>query len=144
MPADFHIETGRKMVFSKAVGVLGLAEVLDHMERLLAHPDFRPEFNQLMDFREVTEMTLSHAEIRQLALRTIFSPTSMRAFVVKGDLQFGIGRMFTTYREFEGEIGIVIFKEMKDALAWLSLEAEPDSAMFAGLYRSSGLLNSDR
>lgn len=133
MPADFFIDTQREIVFSKATGVLSAADVYDHMDRLKSSPDFRPEFNQLFDFRSVTKALLPHDEVRALAKQAIFSPRSRRAFVVSGDLNFGIGRVFGTYRELEGETGIVIFKEIREALAWLALSAEPDQTLFTGL-----------
>ena len=137
MPADFFIDTHRGIVFSKATGVLGYSEVLDHMDRLSSNPDFRPEFHQLFDFREVTKATLSHQEIRTLAQRVIFSERSRRAFVVSGELNFGIGRVFQAYRDINGEPGIVIFKEMREALSWLSLAAEPEPGLFAKLNSSA-------
>src|SRR6187401_890264 len=112
MPADFFIDRQRGIVFSKATGALGLPEVLDHMDRLQGNPDFHPEFNQLFDFREVKSVNLSYEEVKRLAQRTIFSAHSRRAFVVVGDLSFGFGRVFETYRELHGESGITIFKEM--------------------------------
>jgi hypothetical protein len=130
MPADFHIDTERGMVFSKATGVFSCSDVLDHMARLLSHPDFRPIYNQLLDFRGITKVDLSSDEVRELGQRTIFSPQSRRAFVVASDLQFGLARMFGIYRELEGEEGIKICREMKEALSWLSLSTEPDFKLF--------------
>lgn len=133
MPADVFIDAKHGMVFSRATGVFGRLEALDHMDRLKSHPDFRPEFNQLADFRQVTSVTLSHNEVMELASRTIFSPRSRRAFVVEGDSQFGIGRMFGSHREAKGETGIVIFRDMNKALAWLSLSEVPATALFSRL-----------
>ncbi|MEO8353280.1 MAG: hypothetical protein ABI680_16245 [Chthoniobacteraceae bacterium] len=133
MPADFHIDTERGIVFTKVTGVFGTAEVLDHMDRLTKHPGFRPEFNQLIDFREISRVVLSNEEIRGLARRTIFSSHSHRAYVVASDLQYGLCRMFATYRELSGEDGIQIFREMSEALEWLSIPAEPDPKVFTRL-----------
>jgi len=133
MPADFFIDTQLGIVFSKAVGVFTLADCLGHTDRLQSRPEFRPEFNQLFDFRRVSEVALSNDDIRRLAQRTIFSTTSRRAFVVSGDLEFGIGRMFEAYRDIAGESGIMMFREMKEALSWLSLSAEPDPSLFPNL-----------
>ena len=128
MPADFYIDVPRRMVFSYGSGVLRLADLRNHMDRLLAHPDFRPEFNQLLDFRRAEDVVITTEEIILLAARNVFSPKSKRAFVVTTDLHFGLVRMFGSYRENAGEQGIKLFREMKSALAWLSLaeEADPD------------------
>jgi hypothetical protein len=134
MPADFSINPQLGIVFSKATGVFSHAEALDHMIRLSQHPGFRPEFDQLLDGREITKVELSADEVRDLATRTIFSVHSKRAFVTASDHDFGIARMFGTYREIRGEDGIRIFRDMAEALAWLSLTAEPDPKLFQRLF----------
>ena len=131
MPADFFIDVGSGVVFSKAIGVLTRADILRHREGLLHHPAFRPTFNQLLDFREVTRVALSGEQIRELAQRTVFSAHSMRAFVASSEELYGVGRMFSIYREIEGEAGVKIYREMNGALSWLSLSAEPDSRSFS-------------
>ena len=137
MPADFFIDARLGMVFSKATGVIRWVDAVDHMDRLSTHPDFRPEFNQLFDFREAQGVALSHDEIHRLSTRKIFGERSRRAFVVAGDFQFGIARMFSIYREMQGEPGIQVFREMNKALTWLSLTAEPDPGFFTRLDRSA-------
>lgn len=49
---------------------------------------------------------------------------------MKSEHDFGVGRMFGTYREIRGEDGIRIFKKMAGVLALLSLAAEPDPKLF--------------
>jgi len=121
------------MVFSKATGVVCWDDVVDHMDRLESHPDFRPEFNQLVDIREASRTDLSHNDVRRMAERRIFSDKSRRAFVVSRDFEFGLSRVFATYREIRGETGIEVFRDMKKALSWLSLTEEPDPGMFTRL-----------
>jgi hypothetical protein len=133
MPADFYIDVPRRMVFSIGTGVLRFADLREHMERLLREPDFCPEFNQLLDFRHATDVVITTEEIILLAARKVFSPTSRRAFVVTTDLHFGLVRMFGSYREFAGEQGIKIFREMPPALEWLSLTEAADPKRFANL-----------
>lgn len=87
MPADFSIDARLGIVFSKATGVLCWDDAVDHMDRSSSHPDFRPEFNQLFDFRQVQRTILSHDEIHRLANRRIFSEHSLRAFVVADDCE---------------------------------------------------------
>ena len=130
MPADFFIDAQQGIVYSKATGVFGRVEAMDHMTRLLRHPDFRPEFNQLADLRDIADLALSNAEVKDLARQMVFSAHSKRAFVVATDLQFGLSRMFGTFREMAGEPGVMTFKSMAEALSWLSLSAEPNPKLF--------------
>jgi hypothetical protein len=41
---------------------------------------------------------------------------------VKNDLQFGLARMFQTYRELNGETGIRAFRTIDEALDWILVE----------------------
>jgi hypothetical protein len=133
MPADFYMDTELRCVFSKAVGEFSRADAFDHMTRMIAHPDFDPSFNQLGDFREVQRMDLSGEDIRNFATRSIYAASSKRAFVVSTDVQFGLGRMFETYRGLDGENGVRIFRSMSDAIQWVGLLEEPNAAKFTNL-----------
>lgn len=121
MPIEFSIDAQRGVVFSKAVGVIRFADALDHMDRLRRDPLFRPEFSELYDFRPITELAMSSAEVRELATRTVFAAESQRAFLVSSDLGFGMSQMFRSYREIGGERGIQVFKAEDEARAWLQL-----------------------
>jgi hypothetical protein len=125
MPADFFVDAGRRVVFSRFAGVLTRAVAWDHMGRLRRHRDFRPEFDQLADFRPVTAIEMSHEDIREFAHASLFSPGSKRAFLVGSDWQYGMARVFGTYRELEGEAGIAVVRTMEEALRWLGLRGEP-------------------
>ena len=82
MPAEFYIDVPRRMVFSRGGGLVTFADCRGHMDRLLRQPDFRPEFNQLLDFRATGDVVISGEEMVLLAARKVFSPQSRRAFVV--------------------------------------------------------------
>ena len=120
MPASYEIDQRRGLVITTASGVLTLAEALSHQERLLADEDFDRGFAQLLDLTGITEMTIDSAGIRALAIRNIFSLHSRRAFLVNSELMFAFSRMFATFRGFEGEHQIEIFRTRKEALDWLS------------------------
>lgn len=112
-------------------GVLSWDAALGHMERLSQDPQFDPAFSQLMDFRGVTRVDLSHDQIYELAQRRVFSDGARRAIVAPSPVQFGLARMFQSYSLARGARGIQIFPEMGEAVAWLNLaaaraEGEPD------------------
>jgi hypothetical protein len=120
MPADFTIDTERETVFSEATGVFTLGDALSHVDRLIGHPDFKPVFNQIIDFRQATGMALSCDDVRNLAKQNIFSADSRRPFLVTPGVQFGLGRVFATYRELEVEQGIRIFTDANEARSSVS------------------------
>jgi hypothetical protein len=92
------------------------------MDRLSADPEFDPTFSQLIDFAGITKVTLSHDEIYDLSSRHVFASDARRAFVTTTMEQFGLARMFQSYRAAKGETGIRVFTVMEEALVWLELK----------------------
>jgi len=126
MPETYAIDPQRGVVFSKGTGVFSYANFVGHMTRMKADPRFRPDFNHLVDCRELTSLDLTGEQVNELAGRSIFSVRTRRAFVVSSDLQFGMSHMFAAYRELRGETDARVFREMREALAWLGLPPDLD------------------
>ena len=104
---------------SSGGGLLNTDDLMGHQDRLLKDPDFNPSYSQLFDLTHITELQVGPEEVRRLAQRHVFSPTSRRAVVVKDDLQYGLARMFEIHRELAGESGIRVFRNLDDALNWI-------------------------
>jgi len=122
MPAFYKIDKDRRLVMSSGSGVLTKGMILAHMDLLSNDPEFDPSFSQITDFTQLTGMDIGPEDIHQLAQRNIFSAQSRRAFIVKNNLQFGLARMFQTYRELNGETGIRVFRTIDEALDWILVE----------------------
>jgi hypothetical protein len=121
-PLFNKIDRERRLVISPACDVLTMADSRTYQNQLLSDPDFDPGFSQLADFTHVTKFDIGMDDIRMLAQKSIFSPESRRAFVVKGDLAYGLARMFEILRETMGEQGIGVFRNLDDALEWVLAE----------------------
>jgi hypothetical protein len=119
MPATYKIERERKLVTTTVSGVLGLATVLAHQDQILKDPEFDPSYSQLLDFTQVSKVELSGEDVRILALRSVFSPSSRRAILTSDKLLFGFARMFEMLRENAGEQGIRVFDNRDEARAWI-------------------------
>jgi hypothetical protein len=132
MPAFYTIDKARKLVTSSGTGLLTVAEMMDHQDRLLKDPDFDPSYSQLIDFSNIAEHNILPQDMRTMATRNVFSATSRRAIVVQDDLQYGLARMFEIYRDLAGETGIRVFRNMDEALSWIfatSPEEKPPVAV---------------
>jgi hypothetical protein len=119
MPAFYKIEKENRLVLSTASGVVTMAEVLTHQQKLCADPEFDPTFSQLMDVSHITKIELTTEDIHRLAQETLFSPTTRRAILVNCDAAYGFARMFQMLRESAGETGIEVFRDLNDALEWV-------------------------
>lgn len=121
MPLEHVIDVEHQLVRSRGWGELTDADVIGHQARVAADPRFNPDFNQLVDLRDVTgTQDLSGRTIEQVSRKTVFSPTSRRAVVAASAAVFGIGRMGALYREVAGGKDVIrVFQAMEDALQWL-------------------------
>jgi hypothetical protein len=93
---------------------------------LVKDSEFNPDFNQLVDGTAVTALDISIEDAKAIASKTIFSPTSRRAFVAKSPVILGIARIMETYsRITKGREQVKIFHDCGEALKWLGLDAFP-------------------
>lgn len=119
MPAFYKIDKERRLVLSSAYGVFRRTDSVAHREKLLKDPDFDPSYSQIADFTQVTKFELSAEDIHELAQESVFSRQSRRALIVPSDVAYGLGRMFGTLRESQGEMEIGVFRSLAEALDWV-------------------------
>jgi len=122
MPAEYTIDKSRRMVFSKAYGIIVDQDVYAHQEKLRDDPDFDPSFFQLVNCTGVTKADdLSTDAIYELARRHLFGAESKRAFVAPQRLVYGLIRMFQILTDdYPDEL--VVFKDLAEARKFLKLE----------------------
>ena len=126
MPCRYLIHRDRRLVVSTGWERVTFVELKAHQDQLGGDPDFDPTFNQLLDGTEVIELAVSIGQVRSLATRKLFSPTSRRAFVAPNPVVFGVGRMWTAYHEMAtGLENVKIFYDLAAALKWLGLDELP-------------------
>jgi len=125
MPCNYTIYKDKGLVVSTASGVFTFAEAMAHEDKIYDDPDFDPTFVHLIDATGITQVDLTASEISTLARRVRFSPKARKALVVNTVLLFGLARMFETYLQLAGTSEFVsVFKERKEALAWLGIVGE--------------------
>ena len=125
MPASYRIDKVKRRVTTVGEGTVSWDDIISHMESLAKDPDFQPTYSQLLDFTGTTKITLTHDQIFEVARRTMFSKGSKRAFVTANAYQYGMTRMFQSYRKMFGAETIHVFKSMEEALRWLEHKDEP-------------------
>ena len=118
MPGAYIVDPARSLVLTRAWGILTGADMLNHARRLSADPRFQPQFSQLLDFRDITELPITAVEVREVAALNPFGPGARRAIVVASDVAFGMARMYQILveqspQEFE------VFRDIDEALRWL-------------------------
>jgi hypothetical protein len=128
MPIRYEVDPARGLVVATAEGVVTEADLLDYVTSVLANPDIRPGFRELVDLRGVTRI-----EIRPSAL-VDGVPSSIKEFaqqlretrtavVVSEDRVEEVSRLFDLVRRIVPNT-IRLFRDMDGARAWLGLAGE--------------------
>lgn len=118
MPCSYKIDHEKDLVITIGLGVVTTEEVLESECSLLTEPEFEVSFNQLVDFRQVTKMITTGADMKYLADIAPWGEGARRAAVMPNKNVFGLARMYEAYNERNGSEWHV-FKTMEEALAWL-------------------------
>ena len=130
MTARILIDVDRRIVFTHAANPLTVTQVADHRARLHDDPQFDPQFGQIISFLDVRDVELS----------AVFAAQSRRALVVPNDLLFGLGRMFATHRDLDGESNIAIVRTLSDAADWVGIDRAVAQQAFDTLGASGRLV----
>ena len=124
MPVITEILSSRRLVVSRAIGVLVLDELADRQMKLLDHPEFDPSYDHLFDMSGVTGVEdIRTSELESFALVRIFSYTSRRAIVAPEDLVYGYARMYEVFSH-SSEDNLAVFRNEDEAMAWLEAKSD--------------------
>jgi hypothetical protein len=121
LPASYIIDTDRKLVITRIWGAATEDEIFDHGQRLRNDPQFQPDFRQLVDMSELTEIRVGSGLIRNASRNQFFSPGVRRAVVANSEAAFGMARMYAIASEEAGQT-IQVFRDMSAAKAWLDID----------------------
>ena len=121
MPASYLIDVANGIVYSKGWRVLTDEQIAAHATTLVADPRFDPGFRQIVDFRELTEIKVSGAGVRDVARMNPFRRDARRAFVVGSEEAYGLTRMFGFFTD-ANEDQFRIFRAIEPAFEWINLD----------------------
>ncbi len=123
MPAGYTIDLARSLVLTRGWDIVTDRELLTHVRTLAADPRFARNFCQLADLRDVTDVQVTAATIKEMVRLNPFWAGARRAMVVTSDVVFGMARMYQILRD-ESPDELEIFRKMDGALQWLEIADE--------------------
>lgn len=103
-------------------GTPKISDVRQAIEALLENPDHSDGMDEIWDFREASLTAITTKDLQTLAIyvsQYIGKLAKRTAFVVKNDLEYGIGRMWEVYAE-DAPQKRQLFRDIEDAFDWLS------------------------
>ena len=120
MPINYQIDPARKFVIVVGSGILTAEEMRKEQVRMNREPDLAPDYNQLIDLKEVTELRLTVEDVRQLSYHSPFREGSRRAIVVDRPEDYGLARVFQALTEPHGAELRVLY-DRQEARRWLGM-----------------------
>jgi hypothetical protein len=121
MPATFVIDHDRKLVLSRAWGILAPSDLEATQRGIQDDKRFEPMYRQIYDFSEVTEIRVTGSDLQSLAYTSPFSQGARRAIVVNSDAAYGMARMYGLMGDRDSEY-FRVFRDRQSALRWLGVE----------------------
>lgn len=119
MPAVTFVDSSHRMVVTICSGVLTLADLKATFAEIRGNPEFRPNFEQLIDLSKVSKCPLYSKDLYQLKQAyDPFSNKGKRAVVAPHGVLFGIGRM---YQQILSSPQFEVFHSLVEAATWLEL-----------------------
>lgn len=126
MPIAYRIDTTRRRVVATASGVLTDDDVFGYQREVWSRADVAG-FDEIVDMTGVDNIELpvpSSDRMRALASESaaVDGPFLSRfAIVAPGDLAYGLGRMYSVYRETDPRTTkeVRVFRTMEEAVSWL-------------------------
>lgn len=110
-------------------------DLLAHAHALTTDRRFVRNFNQFADLRDVTELQVTAATIREMVKLNPFGASARRAVVVTSDVVFGMARMYQILLE-ESSYKFEIFREVDLAFQWLGI-ADAKAELLSALSEAS-------
>ncbi len=128
MPISYHIDHDQRLVIASPYGVLTDAEVFGYQQEVWSRPDTKG-YNELIDMAGVSRIELkSTHRVSDLARLSagMDSPDSLSklAILATTNEQFGLGRMYETYRQLDKKSRkeVRVFRIRREALEWLGIK----------------------
>jgi hypothetical protein len=120
MPGSYKLDVERRIVFSRAWGVVVDEDIAAHPKALRADPRFSPDFNQIADFRDVLEYRLTSDGIRNQVHLNPFSSESRRVIIVAPGVGFGLARMYQSSMTRDSDM-FQIVHTLEEGNEWIGL-----------------------
>lgn len=121
MPVTFVLDHDRRIVRSRAWGVVTFDELNTHVGRMAELFESRTlddTWSQVADFSDTEDLVISSEGVRRLGDRNPWPAGARRAFVAPRDLVYGFSRMYEMVRKERGD-DLVVFRSMEAALEWI-------------------------
>ena len=125
-PIRYEIDHARRLILVRVTGNLETHHVVAYIRTLIADPDYRPDYSELVDLRAVDRYDVDPAGIDAIVAEDREQAENLRlrrcALVSEKDFVFGMLRMYQALSD-DGQTEVAVFRDIADAVVWLGADA---------------------
>lgn len=127
MPYTYRIDTEHGIVLFKVTGVFTPEILFECLEVITSDPDFKPDFDHLVDLRDVSGFSPTASDIQKRIhldkkLKIPLGECKL-AIVSSANLVFGMTRMYEMLMD-DAPPTVQTFKNFDEAINWLGIPKE--------------------
>ena len=128
MAIDIKYQPEKEYVLIAVKGISSIEEFKTILDTITQSEEYPPNINTLWDVREQDFSSISLESMKSLIQISNNYPergTAKVAFIVKGNLAYGMMRMYETFSSFEGlnlRQHLRVFKNFSEGEKWLLME----------------------
>jgi len=120
MNFEFQIDNSRGLLKETFTGTMSLNSITEANDAIMQHPDFRSDLNFLTDLSNA-KILFGYEEMFKHVLSMPSLQINQQAFIVNGNREYGMVRMFLALAENKGIFSKgEVFRSMEDGLQWLT------------------------
>jgi hypothetical protein len=131
MAIEYEIIKDKRLVLAKGSGVVTGNDVIRHLDTLATDEGYVAPMKKLVDYSSIEDITISLEEAYRIAQLNVSLSKKFAgercAFVSPVDVTFGISRVHQSLIE-NTDINTEVFRRIEDALEWLDVELDMNSA----------------
>jgi hypothetical protein len=130
MPITYRVDHPRRLVVATGTETVTPQDIFEYQRSAWSRPDVAG-YDELVDMTHAKRLEFGSAdsarELASLSAKTdLPSGGEKFAIVAPGDLAFGLGRLYQTYRSLDKKSTkrVEVFRTMKEALAFLGVDGD--------------------
>jgi len=122
MAAHVKVDVKNGIVYSSFEGALNDNDILAHRDVLKTHPDFNPQFSEIVDFTEVKQLRVTVGLINSMAKSdSLYNPESRHAVIAPHDVTYGVARLYQMLAQ-DTRPNVAVVRSMAEARRFVGIE----------------------
>jgi hypothetical protein len=127
MSIIYEITSSLRLVYLRMPKTLSIAELVSHMEDLVADENYIPPMKKIVDFTYITDSPMPKFDVGDFSRLKAFYEDKLRGehcvFVAPSNFMFGMARLFQGFMH-NASLEVSVVRSLEEALELLHIDEE--------------------